>query len=519
MAWKLPVGVQDFAQLREGDFLYADKTQQIHRLVTTGVAYFLSRPRRFGKSLLLSTIKELYEGNRRLFAGLWIENQWNWDKRHPVVRISLGTGRYREAGGTRAAMDRELSREIQRLRVQVPEAVPWDRFAILLDRLSERGPRPVVLIDEYDKPVLQVLETDGDRTLLEENRRDLRALYSCLKDAAPEFLLLTGVSRLAKASVFSEMNQLRDITWDLDYATICGLTREDIATTFAEPLATLAANHKLGVPATIDRLQDRYNGFRFACGAETVFNPFSTLTTLASRQFGSYWTETGTPEFLVRLMQGSGTTLRDVDGVSLPMSALSSLDPLKPRALPLLLQTGYLTITGHDDENLILGFPNVEVRSAFVEHLLSVATDTGPDAVAPRAQSMGKALRAGDLDRFLREMQWVFTTIPYQLDDATEARYHGLFHAMAMLACSPPGLVLAETPNALGRSDLVVDLPDATWIFEFKRDDDPAEALAQIRHKAYARPWHGRGKPVHLVGVTFGTAKRNLVAWQRIAAD
>jgi hypothetical protein len=201
------------------------------------------------------------------------------------------------------------------------------------------------------------------------------------------------------------------------------------------------------------------------------------------------------------------------------MSALASLDPLKPRPLPLLLQTGYLTITGHDDENLTLGFPNQEVRSAFVEHLLSVATDTGPDAVAPRAQTMGKALRAGDLDRFLREMQWVFHTIPYQLDDATEARYHGLFHAMAMLACSPPGMVLAETPNALGRSDLVVDLPDATWIFEFKRDTDPAEALAQIRRKDYARPWHGRGKTVHRVGATFGTAKRNLVAWERIPAD
>ncbi len=515
MAWKLPVGVQDFAQLREGHFLYADKTPLIHRLVTTGVAYFLSRPRRFGKSLLLSTIKELYEGNRHLFTGLWIEDRWDWDKRHPVVRISLGTGQYRDAGGTRAAMTRELAREIDRLGVAVPDGQPWDRFATLLNRLSERGPRPVVLIDEYDKPVLQVLESHGDTGLLEENRRDLRALYSCLKDAAPEFLLLTGVSRLAKASVFSEMNQLSDITLAPAYATLCGFDQRDLETVFAQPLLEMADGLGMSVPSLLAAFQARYNGFRFAPGAATVYNPFSTAKCLADGVFGSYWTETGTPEFLVRLMAGTGTTLRDVDGVSLPMSALSSLDPLHPRPLPLLLQTGYLTITGHEDENLTLGFPNQEVRSAFVEHLLSMATATGPDAVAPRAQTMGKALRAGDLDRFLREMQWVFSSIPYQLDDASEARYHGLFHAMAMLACSPPGLVLAETANALGRSDLVIDLPDATWIMEFKRDTDPTAALAQIRRKDYARVWTDRGKPVHTVGVTFGTAKRNIVAWER----
>lgn len=515
MAYKLPVGVQDFAQLREGGALYADKTELIHRLVTKGWAYFLSRPRRFGKSLIISTIKELFEGNEKLFRGLWIHNQWDWNKKHPVVRISLGTGNFRERGGTRAALSQELEREYRRHGVSYALDAPQSQFAKLLTILSERGVRPVVLIDEYDKPVLQVLESEDNSPLLEQNRQELRAFYSCLKDAAPEFLLLTGVSRLTKASVFSEMNHLRDITWETGFADICGFTRSEVETVLAEPLQELAQHRGLSVVQIVDRLQNHYNGFRFARGAATIFNPFSTLTTLASQDFGAYWTETGTPEFLVRLMAKSGVTLAQVDGVSLPTSALASLDPTNPRVLPLLLQTGYLTITGHDDENLILGFPNQEVRSAFVQHLLVVASNTGIDVVAPRAQTMGKALIKGDLDKFLKEMQWIFGSIPYQLDDATEARYHGLFHAMAMLACSPPGMVLAETPNALGRSDLVVDLPNATWIFEFKRDTDSAEALEQIRHKEYARQWQGRGKPVQTVGVTFGTEKRNLIAWDR----
>lgn len=279
----------------------------------------------------------------------------------------------------------------------------------------------------------------------------------------------------------------------------------------------------------------------------TVYNPFSTCRSLKSREFGSYWTETGTPEFLVRLMRGSNLELSDVEGRQLSISALSSLDPERPDVLPLLLQTGYLTITGWDMEGCYrLGFPNKEVRIAFVEHLLKVQHTIPAHELAPRAQSLAKALLTGDLGKFLGEMKRVFTGIAYQLDDAHEKRYHGLFHALCILAFSGKGLVLSEVPNALGRSDLVIDLPEVCWIFEFrreamdggayavpqvlpvgsegwmpkdKRDTDTAEALSQMAAKEYENQWEGRlladgsVKPVHKVAVTFGTAQRNIVGW------
>ena len=531
----LPVGIQDFAQLRERGFLYVDKTELVHHLVTGSTAIFLSRPRRFGKSLLVSVFQNLYEGRRELFQGLWIEDNWNWEKKHPVVRISFGTGKFQDRGELVRRQLAEVNQEARRHGLELHEETSYGRFSELLQALSHRGPRPVVLIDEYDKPILQCLEgmreansgsaleaREEEVSVLEDNRQQLRAFYSCLKDASPEFLFLTGVSRLAKASVFSELNHLRDITWEEDFAGLCGITQGELERVFAAHLESMALKRRMTLEGLLERFRKDYNGFRFAAGedAPTVYNPFSTCKALTSREFGSYWTETGTPEFLVRLMRGSNTELADVEGVLLPTSALSSLDPEQPEPLPLLLQTGYLTITGWEDGFYRLGFPNKEVRTAFVEHLLKTMHGKRIEDVAPRAQAMAKALRQGDLDEFIEEMQRVFTGIAYQLDDAHEKRYHGLFQAMCNLALNPPALVLAEVPNALGRSDLVVDLPEARWIFEFKRDDDTAKALEQMRRKRYETQREGRllpdgsAKPIHKVAVTFGTQARNIVSWE-----
>lgn len=534
----LPVGIQDFAQLREGGFLYVDKTELVHRLATTSKAVFLSRPRRFGKSLLCSVFANLYEGRRELFEGLWIQDKWNWDKKHPVVRISFGSGKYQRRGDLLARQRTEVDQEAQRHGVELREGPPDRRFGQLLHELSLRGPRPVVLIDEYDKPILQCLEgmrdlpvqpnpgvleaREEELSVLEENRQDLRAFFSCLKDASPEFLFMTGVSRLAKASVFSELNHMDDITWQGRYATLCGITQAELEEDFEAHLEAMAEVKGLTKVAVLQRFRQDYNGFRFAAGDRiaTVYNPFSTCRALQSQEFGSYWTETGTPEFLVRLMRSSNLELTDVEGRQLSISALSNLDPDRPDVLPLLLQTGYLTITGWDMEDCYrLGFPNKEVRTAFVEHLLKVQHSIQPREFAPRAQALAKALLGGDLGKFLGEMKRVFTGIAYQLDDAHERRYHGLFHALCILAFSGKGLVLSEVPNALGRSDLVIDLPDVCWIFEMKRDTDTAEALAQMAEKEYENQWEGRQladgsvKPVRKVAVTFGTVQRNIVAW------
>jgi len=531
----LPVGIQDFAQLREGGYAYVDKTELVHQLVTTSTAVFLSRPRRFGKSLLLSVLKELYEGNEELFRGLWIHERWNWNKLHPVVRISLGAGRFQERQVLSRVLDSEVSRESRRLGVDLSSPSGWERFRDLLEVLAGRGPRPVVLIDEYDKPIMQCLEgmkqsvstnsaafeaREEELSVLEDNRQQLRAFFSCLKDASPEFLLLTGVSRLAKASVFSELNHLDDITWQQRYATLCGITQEELESNFAGHLEEMAVQNQISTSDLLDRLRQDYSGFRFAPKAPTVYNPFSTCRSLRSREFGFYWTETGTPEFLVRLMRGTNTELSDVEGVLLPTSALASLDPDRPRVLPLLLQTGYLTIVDWADEQYRLGFPNREVRIAFVEHLLQVVHDKSTEDIAPRARALAQALSKGDLERFFKEMKRVFTGIAYQLDDAHEKRYHGLFQAVCILAFNPPGVVLAEVPNALGRCDLVLDMPEITWIFEFKRDTDTEEALRQIAEKEYETAWtertlpDGNAKPVKSVAVTFGTRERNIVDWE-----
>lgn len=532
----LPVGIQDFAQLREGGFLYVDKTELIHRLVTSSKAVFLSRPRRFGKSLLVSVLKELYEGNESLFRGLWIHDHWDWSKTHPVVRISFGTGKFQERGAFPDLAWEQLLAASHQHGIPI-EGLRFDvAFSRLLRELSQRGPRPVVLIDEYDKPILQCLEgmreassdpaaleaREKELSILEENRLDLRAFYSCLKDASPDFLLLTGVSRLAKASVFSELNHLKDITWREDFATLCGITQEELERDFSAHLDAMAQARGLPVADLRDRLRRDYNGFRFAAGdlVPTVYNPFSTCRCLDDRAFGSFWTETGTPSLLVRMMASSGTDLSDIEGNLLPQSALSTLDPDHPDVLPLLLQTGYLTISGWEGDDFRLGFPNREVRTAFVEHLLVVVHRKSVREVAPRAQALAKALGAGDLERFFLEMKRVFTGIAYQLDDAHEKRYHGLFQAMCILSFSPPGVVVAEVPNALGRCDLVLDMPDTTWIFEFKRDTDTEAALRQIATKEYDRVWEGRTrpdgtpKPVRWIAVTFGTKERNIVAWE-----
>jgi hypothetical protein len=535
----LPVGIQDFAQLRERRCLYVDKTELVHRLVTGSSAVFLSRPRRFGKSLLISVFQNLYEGRKDLFKGLWINDRWNWDKVHPVVRISFGTGKFQERGAFRAALREQMRTASLVHGIDIDGISPEMAFGRILTDLSARGPRPVVLVDEYDKPILQCLEgmrelprspTPGmleareeELSVLEENRQDLRAFYSCLKDASPEFLFLTGVSRLAKASVFSELNHLKDITWEEDYAALCGITQEELERDFAPHLEAMANRHKLSRQGLLARLKSEYDGFRFAAGDDvpSVYNPFSTCRCLDSRDFGRYWTETGTPEFLVRLMRNTNTELSDVEGRQLAISALSSLDPDRPDVLPLLLQTGYLTITGWDTEDCYrLGFPNKEVRTAFVEHLLKVQHAVPAKDVAPLAQALAKALHAGGLDKFMLQMKRVFTGIPYQLDDAHEKRYHGLFHALCILAFSGKGLVLSEVPNANGRSDLVIDLPEICWIFEFKRDTDTAEALTQMADKEYENQWEGRllpdgtTKSVRKVAVTFGTAQRNIVAWE-----
>jgi hypothetical protein len=533
MKKKLPVGIQDFEQLRERNCIYVDKTNLLKKLSEQATSYFLSRPRRFGKSLTLSTLKHLYLCDKHLFEGTWIAGEddgiprWNWEKPFPVVHISLGAGKFSESGATKEVFSSEIQREALKNNVVLTQKRPAHQFKELLDTLKSRNQRPVILIDEYDKPVLQVIESEFGPEILAENREELRAFYSCLKDANPEFLMITGVVRLLRASIFSELNNLNDISLDYDYATLCGITENELITYFHPHLEIIANQHQIDFNSFMVKVQNHYNGFRFAPLAPTVYNPFSTLLFCQKRVFGNYWSQSGTPSFLVRVVQKYGLEFNDFEGIQLSADSISSLNPSDIRPLPLFLQTGYLTIKDSENngELLTLGFPNLEVKRSFVQELLNITYQKPYDEVATKAIGIGKALIQNNLEKFFSEIKKIYKGIAYQLDDATEKRYHGLFHAICVLASSPPAIVLSEVPNAIGRSDLIVDLPLACYIFEFKRDTDSASRLRSMsvqessRSPSVVEGWAGRfledgtPKPVYCVGVTFGTEERNIVDW------
>jgi hypothetical protein len=529
---RLPVGVQDFSDIRTRGFVYVDKTEILYELTQGAQSNFLSRPRRFGKSLTLSTLKHLYQCDRHLFRGLWIDGvdedgdeRWDWNDPKPVIHISLGAGKFDEIGQVRHQLSKQVKEHLDKFNLDLSFESPADGFENLCKALHTRGLSPVILIDEYDKPVLQVLEM-GKEEVLDSNRSELRAFYSVLKDAAPEFLLLTGVVKLVKTSVFSELNNLEDITFDPNFAILCGMTQAEIERDFEPEIDAMALKFTMDRDLLLAEIRKHYNGFCFAAGAEGVYNPFSTVNLMKKGMFDNYWADSGTPSFLAKLMKTQNVELADIERKWMIKSAVDSLNPDRLTLLPLLLQTGYLTITDSRNSGLLdgleyfLDFPNIEVRRSFVDSLMQVHTIQDRSEYGVRARDMGQFLAAGQLDKFMMAMKKVYTGIAYQLDDASERRYHGLFHAMSVLACNPPALVLSETPNALGRSDLVIDLPDVCYLFEFKRDTDSGLALEQIEAKEYAHQWEGRLLPdgslktVVKVAVVFGTEARNIVAWE-----
>ena len=526
MMKKLPVGIQDFEQLQERNCIYVDKTNLLKKLSENGTSYFLSRPRRFGKSLTLSTLKHLYLCDKHLFEDTWIVGEddgiprWNWEKPFPVIHISLGAGKFSESGATQYALFSQVQYHARQFNLTLNSKFAAQAFEELLLLLKERNQRPVILIDEYDKPVLQVIESEFGPEILAENREELRSFYSCLKDANPEFLMITGVVRLLRASIFSELNNLVDISLHKDYGTLCGITQEELESNFDEYIQKFAAEHEMTRESFLTRFKNQYNGFRFAPKSPTVYNPFSTAYAMHTLDFGNYWTESGTPSFLVRVVQKYDLNLAEIENPTLPIDSISSLDPDNIEPMALFLQTGYLTIQSTDEDLLVLGFPNHEVRHSYVKDVLKITYKKSYVELAPRARKMSQFLQKNNIQGFIEEFKSIFKGIAYQLDDATEKRYHGLFQAICVLACSPPALVLSEVPNAIGRCDLVIDLPLACYIFEFKRDTDSALALQQIAIKEYANQWSGRfladgtPKPVYCVGVTFGTAERNIIDWK-----
>ena len=512
---KLPTGIQTFREIREDDCYYVDKTAFILRLTRKGKHYFLSRPRRFGKSLLLDTIKELFEGNEELFRGLYVHDHWEWSKRRPVVRLDFGAGDYRDPALLEASVVEQLAAIERRAGIERRAAlteyrtVPG-RLAYLLEALHERsGQRVAFLVDEYDKPILDVLE---HKETARANRSYLRGLYATIKtcDAHVEFTLLTGVSKFSKVSVFSGLNNLIDITLDPRYAAICGYTEADLDTVFAPELAGLDR----------EEIRDWYNGYNWL-GEERVYNPFDILLLFDSREFAAHWFETGTPSFLIDILIERGVASPELDGMLAGGDLLSAfdVDEMEPEAL--LFQTGYLTI--HSAERSArgpryrLGYPNREVRLALNERLLRALA---PAAARRLTQdtALERLLAANDFAGLERLFRAFFAGIPYEWHTRNDiARYEGYYASVCYSWFAATGLdVTVEDSSSRGRVDLAVRYRGNVYLFEFKVVEMEREgaALAQLQERGYAEKYRSLGEPIHLLGVEFSRETRTIAAFE-----
>jgi hypothetical protein len=516
---KLPIGIQTFAKIREEQCYYVDKTPFVAKLASEGGYYFLSRPRRFGKSLFLDTLAEAFAANRALFTGLYLENHWDWERRHPVVRISFAEGRLER----RADLDRRirgiLRENAERLQVRLDDLDDISgSFGQLITRAAEKHQRQtVVLIDEYDKPILDNL-TDPDTA--RAMREGLRNLYSVLKgrDADLRFVFLTGVSKFSKVSLFSGLNNLNDITVDERYATICGYTEDDLDTVFA-PEFTAAA--KEGRALDRDAVHTWYNGYRWGSG-ESVYNPFDVLLLFDKREFRAWWFETATPTFLIDWLSRHHFFTPRLERLYADDALLSAFDveAIAPEAL--LWQTGYVTITRvHRSEEGVeyeLGLPNREVRVALNRALVRGLVPELPHAPSFALTAM---LKEGDAHGLGEHMRSLFAGIPadwYRKNPM--ARYEGYFASVFYSHLAGLGVMtIPERVCTPGRLDLVVIAGPVVWIFEFKVIDGDAptgEALRQIQERNYAAAYRGKAavERVVEVGVEFSKVRRQIVGWE-----
>ena len=510
---RLPIGIQTFSEVREEHCYYVDKTAFIERLVAEGKHYFLSRPRRFGKSLFLDTLKELFEGNEALFKGLHVHAGWTWGEPHPVVRLDFAGGDFKQPDLLADSVMEQLAAEERRHGVETNYRTVPGRFAHLLEALHERtGRRVVVLVDEYDKPILDVL---GAPAVARANRDFLRSVYGVIKasDARVRFTFLTGVTKFSKVNLFSQLNNLIDITLEPAYSSICGYTEGDLDTVFAPELEGLDR----------EQVRDWYNGYSWL-GAEKVYNPFDVLLLLRRRTFDAHWFETGTPAFLVDTLferRVSSVSLGDMVGTA---DLLSAFDVEHIGTEALLFQTGYLTITGKKQLGgkaaYRLGYPNREVRQSLNEHLLRhlVQDDARQMANSMRLERLLKAADCAGLQELFHAF---FAGIPYEWHVNNDiARYEGYYASVFYSYFAALGYeITVEESSAAGRLDMAVRAGGRVYLFEFKVTEQagPGAALAQLRERGYAAKYRGRGEPIHLIGVEFSRKTRTLTAFEEAA--
>ena len=520
---KLPIGIQDFEKIRTSGYLYIDKTEHVYRLASEGSYYFLSRPRRFGKSLLLSTIKALFLGKRELFKGLAIDQKEDWDWAvHPVLHLDLNTEKYDKPEVLHDRINLFLEENEQIYGKREAERSLGTRFEGIIKRAYEKtGQRVVILVDEYDKPLLQAI---GNRELQDEYRGTLKGFYGALKsmDGCIKFAMLTGVTKFGKVSVFSDLNNLRDISLDYDFHSICGITEQELLSYFPTQIDALAERSKLTREECIEKLRRMYDGYHFDEDSPGMYNPFSVLNTFQTRKFGSYWFETGTPTYLVELLRRHYYDLEEMATSEVTADVLNSIDAESTNPIPVIYQSGYLTIKGYKSEfkKYILGFPNEEVAEGFIKYLAPFYLDNREKRSVFDIEKFTSDVREGMPEQFLSRMKSLFASAPY---DSVKGDKENHFQNMMWVVFKMMGFYShTEYHTSDGRIDLLVETPQYRYIMEFKLDGTAEEALQQIKDKNYqlqffgdalaTRESQGESK-TFIIGVNFSKETRTIDRW------
>ena len=509
---KYPIGIQSFENIRKEGYLYVDKTALIYQLVQTGKYYFLSRPRRFGKSLLLSTLQAYYEGKKELFEGLAmasLEKDW---KTYPVLLLDLNAQRYDSVDSLTSILNDTLCEWERLYGTQESETTLSLRFKGVIQRAAEKtGRNVVVLIDEYDKPMLQAIH---NKELQSSYRNILKAFYGVLKskDAYLQFALLTGVTKFSKVSVFSDLNNLMDISMDNRYAAICGITEQELVTDLREYIRDLSETLQMSYEDLLRELQERYDGYHFVEDSESLYNPFSLLNTFARKKLGNYWFETGTPTYLVELLKENHYPLEHLTYEQATADTLTGIDTVDSSPIPVLYQSGYLTIKDYDPEfeTYTLGFPNKEVEEGFTRFLLPYYAHIRSGSSAFHIVNFVKEVRSGNIDGFMKRLQSFFSDTPYELVRDLELHYQNVLFIIFRLVGF---YTQAEYHTSEGRVDLVIRTDQFIYVMEFKLDGTAEEALQQIEEKQYALPFASDSRRLFKVGVNFSNATRNIEKW------
>ena len=513
-----PIGIQNFEKIRQDGYFYVDKTALMYQMVKTGSYYFLSRPRRFGKSLLISTLEAYFQGKKELFTGLMVEKlEKDWIE-HPILHLDLNIEKYDALESLDNILDKSLTAWEKLYGAEPSERSFSLRFAGIIERACQKtGQRVVILVDEYDKPMLQAI---GNEDLQKQFRDTLKPFYGALKtmDGCIKFALLTGVTKFGKVSVFSDLNNLMDISMDNRYVKICGITGEEILIYLRDELQTLADIQGMSNEETLKKLKEWYDGYHFTAKSEGIYNPFSLLNTFAKMEFGDYWFETGTPSYLVELLKHTHYDLYEMANTETDADVLNSIDSASNNPIPVIYQSGYLTIKGYDPEFGIyrLGFPNKEVEEGFVKYLLPFYTSIQASKTPFEIGQFVREIRSGNYDAFFHRLQSFFADTPYEViagqkpERDTELHYRNVLFIVFKLV----GLYTqVEYHTSNGRIDLVLQTDRYVYIMEFKLNGTAEEALRQIDEKGYALPFAGDDREVFKIGVNFSSETRNIEKW------